>query len=832
MKIELNIRKKHFYAVAAVILAISLSFLAIGLTGDDIIWHPLSQISTDSAGTRSVDANDNDIIDDSDNLSCALGNCVNPTEVSFNYALGTSRGGPAANLSCANCVNGTDINTSEVQRRVSSFCTYHRSITTINPDGTVQCGCSAGWFDCDASSANGCESTVACCAQNCVNQGFQCGVHNFCGVNTDCGSCGETSCAYPYTEGSCLNTCTGAGTCSACTPTWSDCSCADNQYDCDGLLSTGCEGTSPLVGQLCGVGGECNIQGVFACDGTTCNDTDLALGTDCTGICMSCNGAGSCTFTPDGSDTIDDDCSDYDCTNTIIGWSGSSCTRYNGEDSSDNGYCNGTGSCYAITDSCTGSAVTASCGSEECRNLSSCIPMGKVSENNALNEICYTSGQHGCNAGEECNSAGTCVSSGGTPECRYDANSKWQDWWGMFWLGTAIYWNNPTAIYYDVQVPSPYTVGSFEYFHDDYKSSWNDLTGSGDYADCTSGMCFCDYACYNEFSVCRCSTNEGTSCGATECINPGTYNCSGTCVGETPKANGIDCTGFCKSCLGGVCSNTPDGGEDYGDCTAYSCTNLISGWGTGADSNKCMKYTGQNVLQNGLCDGFGGCNSRSESCTGSIQSGGAVCGDTACKKPGVCIAGSAITSYDSVSEVCYVGGESCGSGMICDSTGDCVASCTNDCSPSGSKTCWSGDSYTCGNYDADACLEWGSVVDCNCRTCNAGACTTTPITSGCCYDVTTTSHFYDWQYGDLDGDNNDETVIMWNGAVIKCWTTATSATIGGVSCIHSSNPATVTSYTAGSDDYTRSTYVTYYYDESGPPWYDEYWAYLYYVCKS
>jgi hypothetical protein len=102
-------------------------------------WHPLQEIATNSTGLASVDADANGIIDESDDVECISPPCVNSTEVAFNYANSNSKGGPATDLVCNGCVDGSDINTTVVQSRVGDTCVGGTLIRSVDEDGTVLC---------------------------------------------------------------------------------------------------------------------------------------------------------------------------------------------------------------------------------------------------------------------------------------------------------------------------------------------------------------------------------------------------------------------------------------------------------------------------------------------------------------------------------------------------------------------------------------------------------------------------------------------------------------------------------------------------------------------
>lgn len=123
---------------------------------------------------------------------------------------------------------------------------------------------------------------------------------------------------------------------------------------------------------------------------------------DAPGECKRCGGTGtlgvgSISNVPDGSDTFNE-CDTTGCgTGTC---SGGSCGYYtSGQHNCGTCYsCDGTGSCAAQTvDGASATALGCSAGDQGCRrcNSGSCTY--------------YTSGQHGCASGYECDISGNCV---------------------------------------------------------------------------------------------------------------------------------------------------------------------------------------------------------------------------------------------------------------------------------------------------------------------------------------------------------------------------------------------------------------------------------------
>ena len=226
--------------------------------------------------------------------------------------------------------------------------------------------------------------------------------------SSDCGTCcGNTSCDdgqdgrpnYGEDCNTCLIDCNSCDADPACgnniIEVWAGEVC-DGQAHCLSDCS-GCEINYTWDGNSCvadcdvNMGNNCDaglcINGEIQCDGSTCGTptTKIALGSD-----------------PYG------DCLPYTCTDEISGWSGNSCTRYT-DGTANNGNCDGSGACSTLADSCSGSAVTATCGSAGCKK--DCPSGMPVDSFNSVSEICYTSGQANCLATEACDTTGTCVPS-------------------------------------------------------------------------------------------------------------------------------------------------------------------------------------------------------------------------------------------------------------------------------------------------------------------------------------------------------------------------------------------------------------------------------------
>jgi len=101
-------------------------------------------------------------------------------------------------------------------------------------------------------------------------------------------------------------------------------------------------------------------------------------------------------------------CTDVICSSQVKGWSGTTCQAYSLDSS---GYCDASGMCDTSTTACEavagqGTADLASCGSAACQMA--CPAGGTATSYDEVSEICYTSGQQGCAANEECDATGTC----------------------------------------------------------------------------------------------------------------------------------------------------------------------------------------------------------------------------------------------------------------------------------------------------------------------------------------------------------------------------------------------------------------------------------------
>ena len=71
MKVQFNFEKKHFYLILAIFVIFAGIIYVRGLANSvpPTPWHPLQEVAISSAGTTSVDADNNNVIDNSDLLN-------------------------------------------------------------------------------------------------------------------------------------------------------------------------------------------------------------------------------------------------------------------------------------------------------------------------------------------------------------------------------------------------------------------------------------------------------------------------------------------------------------------------------------------------------------------------------------------------------------------------------------------------------------------------------------------------------------------------------------------------------------------------------------------
>jgi len=101
-----------------------------------------------------------------------------------------------------------------------------------------------------------------------------------------------------------------------------------------------------------------------------------------------------------------------------------------------------------------------------------------------------------------------------------------------------------------------------------------------------------------------CVAYQGQFCGGNECVNAGTYDCAGSCVGQSNKSYGTACSGTHNMCDGsGNCvPDCRDKAADYfifrpdvlNYCNTEYCSdaNLNAYWGGVGNKPTCMQTCG------------------------------------------------------------------------------------------------------------------------------------------------------------------------------------------------------------------------------------------------
>ncbi len=228
----------------------------------------------------------------SDVLNC--GQCTNAC--SSNHGTAQCSSG-TCRISCApnfgncdfNSANGCETQTNTIDNcgACGKVCAGAAHASPLCSNGQCKISCAAGWSDCDADPANGCETNIADDVSN-------------------CGVCGKTCVAAANAAPACANGSCGLGACN---------SGFDN---CDGNATNGCEaslnsvtscgacgstcpgaahGTNGCSGGFCVLSGCENSWG--NCDGSFANgcETSLLTNSDCNGcgvICSKQNAVTSC----------------------------------------------------------------------------------------------------------------------------------------------------------------------------------------------------------------------------------------------------------------------------------------------------------------------------------------------------------------------------------------------------------------------------------------------------------------------------------------------------------------------------------------------------------
>jgi hypothetical protein len=709
---------------------------------------------------------------------------------------------------------------------------YPSGTTTHDADGDGDNDyCDAGtWKDCQTAAQCGPAAPV-CIAGDCA----QCTLDEHCGPCQECnsGSCvnqaagNDKKLDCPGTFGACAaDTCNGAGacqylsgkqscgTCQQCTGSSYSCSfvsadsdplgdCTGNCDECNGAGAcradnSRCSGTIGSC-SCSGSGTAFNCQscpdsfgscGDATCIGYACGNSAYAAGTDCAGLCHSCDGSGSCIDTPNGSDY------QGECPGTFGTCAGSNCDG--------SGACQyvapGKGSCTACQ-YCTGASyscsnvpagldtygecpgVFGSCAADTCSGAGACsyLAPGKQSCGtcqyctgsdfactNVLNGVDTYSdcpGTFGACAGDLCNGGAACQILSGKQTCPTCQQ-----------CGGASYTCSNVSNGADPNGDCPGAFGTCA-------------------ADTCNGVAACSYLSPGQQTcgACKYCTGSGFSCSN---VGAGTdpYNacaaswtgCSGLCVKTGADGN---CGGSGTCNVGGASANVAAGNvcsagsESSGACNAvWACANAQNT--DGAYNNGGPGYWTQ-----GTCDGGGVCDRSGAQGNGDDSS-------TACS----CIKGAGywgIGGEVSSATCCEDAGEykktrSCTSGCTSDGTDDACCNANTDCAYSstcyssgdcsGTLKCSSGSWVNHCTNGVQDCDETG--VDCGGASClkpNAQSCTLgTECCSGICsYGVCCSAGQCGWGTPECVADGGFKANIWLNGV---CRSGTWKTICGGVGC--------------------------------------------------
>lgn len=235
----------------------------------------------------------------------------------------------------------------------------------------------------------------------------------------------------------------------------------------------------------------------------------------------------------------------------------------------------------------------------------------------------------------------------------------------------------------------------------------NDCPASGN--QCISVYCENNHCQMTNLSFTPC-TIPGF-CGIAQCIRGGcqaavTFPCPDdgnpctdeVCPGCThpPKADGTPCVDQCRTCQGGVCSDTPVSCDDANPCTADSCdpvagclhAPLTCDDGNSCTADLCSPSEGcqHQPLAGAFCDDGIACTEQDRCVAG--QGGGMVCagtvpgcddGNPCTTDTGVVAGGLCSCRHDVLNDSCCSGGSpvSCDDGNSC--TADACDSATGAC---------------------------------------------------------------------------------------------------------------------------------------------------------
>jgi hypothetical protein len=650
---------------------------------------------------------------------CSAGSCVPTCAVNFADCDGNPNNGCETNVKTL-----TDCGACGV------VCAPAHATGTCTTGTCEVQACNAGWDDCDAWNANGCESNLQTSASNCGACGNKCnatGGTAICNAGTctiacnagfancdglastgcevglqsdtqNCGTCGKV-CSFAHATAACA-----AGSCyvSACTSGWGDCD-SDDANGCEVSLTT--NSNCGACGAVCSLSnatascssGTCGVSscngGFGNCDGITGNGCEANLQSStsncgtCGTACSSVNGTASCSS---GNCTISCTAGFGNCDNDVSNGCEAQLTTTSNCGSCGLACANANG-----TTNCAGGVCTPTCSS----GFASC----DGNPNNGCEANTQTSTSHCGLCGKACSNAnGTtaCVAGVCVPGCasgfgNCDGNAQ-------NGCETNLATSASNCGVCGVQC-----------------SNANGTTS------CVAGAC--KPVCASGFSDCDGNLNNGCETST----QTSTSNC-GSCGNACGSMNGT------ATCSLGACGLTCNSG--YGNCDA----NLTNGCETllntttncGSCSKACTNAHGPTSCTAGACTPS--CNSGYASCDTDPSNGcetDLLSSTTNCSACGtVCANAHGTTSCVSgaCSPICSTGWGNCDASPAngCETNlnttvtncGACGTICTN---PNGTTSCSSGvcaPACAAGSANCDGNLTNGCETNTQTNTNHCGSC--------------------------------------------------------------------------------------------------------------
>jgi hypothetical protein len=611
----------------------------------------------------------------------------------------------------------------------SNVCDFLNASANCQAGVCAIASCNAGFFDCDNSASNGCETNAQTDVNNCGGCGKPCQFANA-GASCSGGQCQLGTCAAPWAncdanatngceanKNTDVNNCGGCGVAcnktngtAACDSGSCTITCSSGFANCDGSVTNGCEiNTNTSLshcggcGQVCNlanasqtcVGGACTLgtcsAGFGNCDNIASNgcETNTQTSTDHCGVCgKKCAANEVCKLGVCDSTTIQCPTGFLDCN----GNPADGCEVNKNTDANNCGTCgnacivaNGTGSCV------NGVCQIASC-STGFKNCDGAYANGCEKNTNTDIANCGTCGN-------------ACTVANGTAKCTVGSCGI----------------NSCNAGYSDCD--NLYSTGCEKNLNTDASNCGgcgNVCTNANGTTKCTSGSC--DPTCATNYKSCDGNPNNGCETAVTTLTNCG--NCGVTC--NLQNATSTCSTGTCQvaSCNTGF--DNCDGVHSNG-CEVNKNTNVNN---CGSCGNVCSFANASASCSGGACQ-LGNCNAGSGNCDGNASNGcetnttnnSSHCGacNNACTSPQVC------TNSSCGSVGCPTGYVTCGNNNCgCQGT----ACCGNGCQVkhnTGLGVYW----YDCTAYGTYNSIQAGKACqEYTVQTGAGGACETTCTASG------------------------------------------------------------------------------------------------------